>query len=117
MEVAEMIAAQDDGELDPKKIKLGPRKWGYTPLDDPKNAAQRAVVMLSGACGVLLFCRLSEPLQHPAGGEEELTLHLGQGRTVRVESVPGGLVVRLSLKPAPSQTAAAARVGPSHEDR
>ena len=90
------IACSDDGVLNAKAISLGPRKCGMTPLDLPENDLKQEVLLVSDR-ETLLFCRVSEPLLRPTAGGEELTLHLGQGRKVWVEPVPGGLVVCLSL--------------------
>ena len=98
-----MINCSDRGVLDPSRVKRGQRKWGMTPLDRPENVGYQEVLLVNDREG-LLFCRLSEPLLHPEASGEELMLHLGQGRTVRVEPVPGGLVVCLSLKRVPHQT-------------
>ena len=96
------IACSDDRVLNSTAISLDPRKWGMTPLDLPENAAKQEALLVS-EWETLLFCRLSEPLLRPTAGGEEWTLHLGQGRTVLIEPVPGCLVVCLSLKQARHQ--------------
>ena len=91
-----MIECCDRGVLDPRQVKLGPRKWGMTPLDHPENASYQQMLIVNDQ-EAFLFCRLSEPLICPTADGEELMLYLGQGRKVWVEPVPGGLVVCLSL--------------------
>ena len=111
-----MIECCDLGVLDPRQVKLGPRKWGMTHLDHPENASYQQMLIVNDQ-EAFLFCRLSEPLLCPTAVGEELMLHLGRGRTVRVEPVPGGLVVCLSLKLVQHQTQEEVLVEPCRQSQ